>query len=193
MYRPPYTREDDPAVAQSVMLAHPFATLATVDSDGALQAGHLPLLWEDGALVGHLARNNPQARAAAQALAVFHGPDAYVSPTWYGRPSDHVPTWNYVAVQVRGSLEVLTPDQTLAALERLVAHFEPEWRVSPALATALVGAIVGLRLRPTTVACKLKLSQNRDADDSRRVAQHLSLLHPELSAWMPQPTPPPLP
>src|SRR5689334_21322792 len=90
---------------------HSFATLVTISSSGPV-ASHLPLLLDaeagpHGSLLGHMARANPQWRTAeGEALAIFLGPHAYVSPAWYGEPGT-VPTWNYVAVHAYGTFRLV--------------------------------------------------------------------------------------
>src|SRR5690606_3576711 len=102
MYVPPSFRPHDHEVLQAFMRRHSFATLVS-QLDGVPFATHLPLLHRaqvgsDGQLLGHVARANPQWQelAGQQVLAIFNGPHAYVSPTWYG-VKDAVPTWNYQA------------------------------------------------------------------------------------------------
>src|SRR5688572_30600692 len=103
MYVPPPFRADDPALVHELIDANPFATLVT----SPLFASHLPFLRDGDTLLTHVARANPHARGAAEGLVVFTGPHAYVSPRWYGRPEEHVPTWNYAAVHVTGPVEPL--------------------------------------------------------------------------------------
>jgi transcriptional regulator len=107
VYLPAHFAEDRVEVLHALMREHPFATLASRAGDG-LMADHLPLqLSPDGTrLLGHVARANPLWKTAAgqEVLAIFHGPQAYVSPSWY--PSKHengkaVPTWNYVVVHAQ--------------------------------------------------------------------------------------------
>jgi transcriptional regulator len=189
MYRPPYSRTDEDAVLYDVMRAHPFASLVTV-ADGLPFVSHLPFLVEPGALVAHVARANPQWRHfdGRPVKVVFTGPHAYVSPRWYGRPAEHVPTWNYVAVHATGVPELLDEAGTVAALDRLVeqeeARFADPWRADPTVRGALVSAIVAFRIRVTNLEGKLKLSQNRDLADARRVREALGAEAPDVAAWM---------
>ena len=159
------------------------ATLVTHDADG-FRTSILPMLYDPadgqkGTLRGHLARGNPHWRAlerVASALAIFHGPDAYVTPTWYAekrRTGKVVPTWNYVTVQAEGRVEVRhEPDWLLPHVRRLVERHESArpvpWAVEDAPAEYVEGqarAIVGIELRIDRIEGKRKLSQNRDADD----------------------------
>src|SRR5437870_2549381 len=107
MYTPPAFREDDAAVIHAMMRQTRLATLVTATADGII-ASPLPLMLDadegpHGVLHGHLAKANPQWRTppTGEAMAIFMGPDAYVTPSWYASKREHgkvVPTWNYTAV-----------------------------------------------------------------------------------------------
>ena len=144
---------------------------------------HLPLEYRagrgpQGTLLGHVARANPHWRnfGAGASIAIFHGPHAYVSPSWYAAPAAAVPTWNYAVAHVHGRVEIMDDSsETLALLEALIARYEADraqpWRLQlegRALA-AMLDAIVGFRLTIERVDIKLKLSQNRSSDDRERV------------------------
>src|SRR5260370_42692759 len=112
MYLPPHFKEERVDRLHEAMRAAPFATLVTLGGDGLI-ASHIPLLVDPepapyGALIGHVARANPQWRdpsGSVEALAVFTGPDAYVTPSWYATKQATgkvVPTWNYVAIHAYG-------------------------------------------------------------------------------------------
>lgn len=185
MYRPAYTRSDDPSVAMEIIDGHPFATLVTVGPDGDPFATHLPILRDDTSLLGHVARDNPHGSlVGGRALLIFQGPHAYVSPTVYGEPHRNVPTWNYVTVHVYGAVSALSDAESMAALDLLVQRFEAEWTVDPAVRSRLLPGIVGLRFSMDRVETKLKLSQNRGRDDALRVAEHLRRTEPALATWM---------
>jgi transcriptional regulator len=185
MYRPATADRNDPAVANEIIDAHPFALLITADASGALTTSHLPILRDEDCLVGHVALQNPHARLeAATALAIFQGPHGYVSPTWYGRPEQHVPTWNYVAVHVSGRLEALKAEETALAVDRMVERFEAVWTVAPDVSGKLSGGIRGFRLRMDHVETRLKLSQNRDEADAVRVSERFRRTEPALATWM---------
>ena len=167
---------------------HPFATLITPHA-GEPNITHLPLLHvadcePHGTLFGHFARANPHATHAAEAesIAVFHGPHAYVSPSWYGDPVNAVPTWNYTVVHAHGTIQLAAePAETRAILDALINRFEAlrakPWKVAmdAAKLDALVRAIVGFRLRIKRVDAKFKLSQNRTPEDQHRVADALAV------------------
>ena len=161
---------------------HPFATLITPGSPEP-SLSHLPLQHHaapgsHGVLLGHMARANPHWRHFGEqpSVAVFHGPHAYVSPSWYAEPASAVPTWNYAVAHVHGRVELMEdPAQTRSLLDELVARYEAgrarPWRLQltgEALA-AMVGAIVGFRMPIERIEAKFKLSQNRSAEDRVRV------------------------
>lgn len=181
---------------QALISDHPFATLVTVD-DGQPAVNHLPLLLRPGGahgtLVGHVARANPVWRAfsgphadARSATAVFHGPDAYVSPSWYPAKTRHhkvVPTWNYAVVHAEGRMRAIEDADWLLGLVRELTdrHEAPNalpWRVAdapPDFIATLLGQIVGIELTVTRLTGKWKLSQNRSAEDVAGVVHGLRL------------------
>jgi transcriptional regulator len=179
MYRPEAFREDDRRVLLEHAASYPFATVCT-HADGRLEVSHLPLLVdaERGVLRGHLARGNPMFQhvaAGADAVAVFHGPHGYVSPSVYTRhPS--VPTWNYVVVHARGPLRLLDEAGLRAALDAMVARFDTTgWRFDApeAYAQRMLGAIAGFELTVVSLEGKWKLGQNRPVEDQERVVEWL--------------------
>src|SRR5262252_2597907 len=113
MYMPAYFQETEVPVLHEAIRTIAFGTLVSLGADGLI-ASHVPMLLDPapapyGTLVGHLARPNPQARGAlGEALAIFQGPEAYVSPSWYATKRANgkvVPTWNYVAIHAYGTAE----------------------------------------------------------------------------------------
>ena len=187
MYLQRHFAEDDPAVLHAFMGRHGFALLVTT-VDGEPFANHLPLLHqaeggEFGVLLGHMARPNPQWRgfaAGTPALAVFHGPHAYVSPSWYAS-EPAVPTWNYAVVHAYGTPRVVDDhDATLAILERLVAVHEkglPEpWsldRVGAEFRDTQIRGIVAFEMPIDRLEGKFKLSQNKSPADRQGVTKAL--------------------
>lgn len=186
LYLPDAFEEDDAARQVDFVQRYPFANLVSV-SDGAPFVTHLPLLCvtEDGRpakLCGHMARANPQWRHFANqstALAIFSGPQGYVSPAWYGTPG--VPTWNYAVVHIAGIVRLINdPSQTVALLEQMTSAFESPmsqpWQAdySTPRTTKLLESIVGFELDITAVTGKFKLSQNRPAADRANVIAQLS-------------------
>jgi transcriptional regulator len=181
MYVPAHFAMHDDEV-RALLTASGAADLVTSTSQGLL-ATMLPFVFdpdagEHGALLGHVARNNPQWRetAAGESLVIVRGPDAYVSPSWYASKAEHgrvVPTWNYVTAHVYGRLVVHDDVQWLEALvrrltERHEAGMARPWSVDdapPAYVAGQLRAIVGVELRITRIEAKAKLSQNRPAAD----------------------------
>jgi transcriptional regulator len=191
MYVPPAFREDDLAALHVTMREARLANLVTATDEG-LVATPLPLFLAPeegpyGTLYGHLARANPQWRLppTGDAMALFMGPDAYVTPSWYAAKLEHgkvVPTWNYVAVHAYGPAEFFEdPDRLLEVVTRLTnlheqSRAEP-WAVTDAPASfirAQLKGIVGLRLPITRIEGKRKMSQNRSAGDRAGVAAGLA-------------------
>jgi transcriptional regulator len=179
MYRPDAFRLDDRQTLLAHAARHPFATVIT-QRDGDLTVSHLPLLidGERDVLRGHLARENPQFAdfaAGSEALAIFHGPHAYVSPSVYEeQPS--VPTWNYVVVHVRGRGRLVDEPGLRAILDELVGRFDPTgWRLEAPedFVRSALEAIAGFELSIDRLEGKWKLSQNRSLGDQKRVAAWL--------------------
>lgn len=194
MYQPAHGRfaVADPAALLAELAPLVPATLVTLGADG-VRASSLPMLFdaadgERGILRGHLARPNPQWRdfdPAVEAMAIFDGPDAYVTPSWYEEKrltGKVVPTWNYVTVQAHGRLSVRhEPNWLIEHVRRLVDRHETgrerPWSVDDAPAGYVevqARAIVGLELRITRLTAKRKLSQNRSAADFAGVVAGLS-------------------
>lgn len=185
MYVPTHFSEDDPARLRALIDENAFATLVTAE-DGRPFATHLPLLLDPGrgphgVLLGHMARANPQWRSfggGAEALAIFAGPHAYVSPRWYAtQPS--VPTWNYAAVHAYGVPRILDDAaEAREALARLTARLEGDggWSMDGLPESYLAGmmrGIVAFEIPVARLEGKFKLSQNRSATDRRRVVAAL--------------------
>jgi transcriptional regulator len=190
MYTPPAFAEDDPATIRQIVRDARLATLVTATAEG-LVATPLPLMLADegerGVLYGHVARANPQWKLppVGEALAMFGGPDAYITPSWYASKREHgkvVPTWNYVAVHAYGPVEFFEdPDRLYDVVTRLTNLHEGErperWAVTDAPAEFIrsqLRGIVGLRLPIARIEGKRKLSQNRPAGDRQGVAAGLA-------------------
>lgn len=188
MYVPASFAESDLAALDALIERDSFITLVAVH-DGAPQVTHLPVLYRrDGEhieLRGHFARANPQSSIAGSALAIVHGPHAYVSPDWY-RDKDaraRVPTWNYAAAHLHGRIDLLEDEDDLAQIvDSLSRLHEPrvggDWRYEHAredLRLQLRG-IVGFRLEVEHLQLKFKLSQNHPLENRRAVADRLDAL-----------------
>jgi len=186
VYVPEHFAARDRAAVARLLHDHPFATLVT-PAHPEPAVTHLPLLHvpdrePHGTLLGHFARANPhvEAAAGAESIAVFHGPHAYVSPSWYAAPAGAVPTWNYVVAHVHGTIEIdRDPAATRAILDVMITRFESgrpaPWSLGfdPERLDALVRAIVGFRLAIKRIDAKFKLSQNRTPTDRGRVMRAL--------------------
>jgi transcriptional regulator len=190
MYLHPHFEQQDPAALQALMREHPLAALVTSGPDG-LTADHVPLEFdatagEHGTLVGHVARANPlwQSAAGKPVLAIFRGPQAYVSPSWYpSKAGTHkvVPTWNYAVVHAHGVLEAVDDAPWLRELvgrltDRHEAPRPAPWSVGDAPADyvqTMLRAIVGIRIPIERLVGKWKVSQNRSQADREGVAQGL--------------------
>jgi len=184
MYVPGSFAETDTARLHEFMRRYSFALLTTRGADG-MTASHLPLLIDagigaHGRLSGHMARANPQWREVeGEALVVFSGPHAYVSPTWYWEEGT-VPTWNYVAVHAYGRLSLVDDDaELLEILQRTVATYEAAmpspWSfdvADPSIRNQL-RAIVGFHMDIERLEGKWKLNQNHPERRRRRVAEAL--------------------
>jgi transcriptional regulator len=191
MYVPPAFREDDLAVLHALMRDTRLANLVTATGEG-LVATPLPLFLvpeegSNGTLYGHVARANPQWRLQplSDAMALFTGKDAYVSPSWYASKAEHgkvVPTWNYIAVHAYGPIEFFEDaNRLLDVVTRLTNLHEggraPAWTVDDApeaFIRAQLRGIVGLRIPITRLEGKRKMSQNRSAADRAGVAAGLA-------------------
>ncbi len=190
MYTPPAFREDDPAILAQIMRTSRLSTLVTATPEGIL-ATPLPFILDEsegefGVLYGHLAKANPQWKlpATGQALVIFTGADAYITPSWYASKREHgkvVPTWNYEAVHAYGPPEFFEdPARLHDAVTRLTnlheGPREDRWAVTDApdqfIQSQLKG-IVGVRLPIERIEGKRKMSQNRPEADREGVVQGL--------------------
>jgi transcriptional regulator len=193
MYIPKSFAEHDLPTLFAFLDAHPLATLVTNTAEDGLFATHLPLVLDRadgpaGKLLGHVARANPHSRFLAggpiDALAIFTGPDAYITPEWYATKQETsrvVPTWNYIAVHAYGSLRLRDDADSLRAhLEALTRRHEGgrpnPWHVSDApdeFVAQQMKAIVGIEFGITRLEGKWKMSQNRSDADIDGVVQGL--------------------
>jgi transcriptional regulator len=187
MYNPKHFATEDLAQMHALMGRYNFATLVT-QHDGAPFASHLPFLVDPargpyGTLLAHVARGNPQWRDLADgqtALAIFQGPHAYITPSWYSVELS-VPTWNYATVHAYGAARIVDDREELyAMLKRLVATheagFEQPWPMDlpDDYMDKMMRGVVGFEIEIARLEGKLKLSQNRSAEDRARVEAELS-------------------
>ena len=182
VYLPPPFTEARPAVLVAHIERHDFGLLVS-HSAGGLIASHIPFLVEHNGeelhLLGHLARPNPQVedlRHSQEVLAIFSGPHAYISPSWYAA-GPAVPTWNYVDVHAYGTVSLIEEADWLRRLllrlsDRHEATNPAPWRMQdlpePYLQGMLKG-IIGFEIAVTRLEGKYKLSQNRPAIDRPRI------------------------
>ncbi len=188
MYLPRAFAETDLAALDRLAAADSFISLITVH-DGLPTVSHLPVIYrrhgDSIVLVGHWARPNPQARHAGHALAIFHGPHAYVSPSWYPDKDEaaRVPTWNYAIAHLHGTLEPFEDEDSLAdVVDTLSRHYETsvgsDWRFDPERddQRRQLRGIVGFRLRVERIEMKFKLSQNHPLANRQSVTAHLDAI-----------------
>lgn len=191
MYVPEHFRETRIEVLRAFVERHSFGTLVAVTPEG-ITANHIPMQLLSGSdgpglLRGHIARANPLWRLlqpGASVLAIFIGPDHYVSPSWYPSKHEHgeaVPTWNYATVHVKGHIRFIDDPGWLRTLvESLTDEHERQsvnrWRITDAPADYIAGmlrAIVGFEIQVSAIEGKFKGSQNRSAADRAGVAEAL--------------------
>lgn len=179
MYVPPYNAMDDDAQMRAFVTQIGAAQFVTVGADGFPVATLLPIIWTGDRVIAHLAKANPQWRTIepdAPALFVCQGHQAYVSPSWYAAKAEHgrvVPTWNYSAVELKGTVNAFDDaDRLHEAVSLLTQHHENSrdepWAVTDAPAEYISGqlrGIVGIEMRIEAATGKAKLSQNRSPAD----------------------------
>jgi transcriptional regulator len=203
VYIPPLHKEDRIDVLHEAIRGTGLATLVTTTPDGLI-ASHIPLLLDPepapyGTLIGHLARPNPQARGAiGEALVIFQGPEAYITPSWYATKRDTakvVPTWNYVAVHAYGIIEFFDDKERLRDIVTRLTRRQEEARAEPWAVTdapadfidTMLKGIVGLALPITRLEGKWKMSQNRPAEDRAGVVAGLTAEErPDVAALIPR-------
>lgn len=180
---------------------NPWATIVSDGPEGLVSSHYAVMLddeRDDLTIVGHVGRPDDRIHGMGERelLVVLQGPHGYISPGWYG-DVQAVPTWNYTAVHLAGVAEILSDEENLRVLDRLVDRFEgrmPEPRRmwerpnDPAFIERLASGTVGFRLTPTRVVAKRKLSQNKPAETIEAVIAHLEgdgpYTQPELAAEM---------
>lgn len=191
MYIPKHFEQPRVEVMHELMRARPLATLITLTS-GGLDANHIPLHLSDapapfGTLRGHVARANPVWRDLAkevEVLAIFHGPNTYITPSWYATKKETgkvAPTWNFAVVHAHGALRVSDDaDWVRAHLDALTdyheASFPKPWAVSDApheFTEKLIESIVGIEIVITRLSGKWKVSQNQPAQNRAGVIEGL--------------------
>lgn len=205
MYRPAAFAETDLGALDALIARDNFITLISVH-DGAPLASHLPVLYrregQQVELRGHFARPNPHARATGPALAIVHGPHAYISPSWYPDKEEQarVPTWNYAVAHVEGVLSTFDDEEGLAAIvdELSRGHEQAvgsDWRYEHSREDhrRQLRGIVGFRLLAERISLTFKLNQNHPAGNRLAVAGFLEALDtghgPDVARLMRERTP----
>ena len=193
MYTPTHFQETRPEVLRGFMRRHPLAAVVTSTPEG-LTANHVPLVFDPatgahGVMRGHVARANPVWRSVTSGspvLAIFQGPDHYVTPSWYPGKADHgkvVPTWNYAVVHAHGTIAWREDAAWLRAFldvltEGHEAHRAQPWHVADApgkYIERMLASIVGFEIAVTSLSGKWKLGQNRSPADRAGVASGLAI------------------
>ena len=189
MYLPKHFEVTDPDLLAQLIGEYPLATLIG-RLGGQTEVNHLPLMLNSDRtrLYGHVAKNNPLLKIADQAssevTAVFHGPNAYVTPSWYpSKPETGkvVPTWNYAVVHVQGNLGLMGDLHWMRNhVSQMTDTHEPtyqsQWKLNDApeeYVQMMLNAIVGIEIRISSLVGKFKLSQNRSAQDYAGVLEEL--------------------
>lgn len=191
MHPSPRFRETDPAILLARIAAHPLG-LVSVNGASAPLAVHTPVIsgqtGTDLVLRFHLSAANPVTQALLEgrpALIVFTGPQAYISPDWYGPVPDQVPTWNYVSVEAEGEVVETGREGAAAFLDDVSALFEagllakPPWtraKMKPAAFEAMLNGIRAFEMRPRRFEGISKLGQNKTPEMRAGVIEALSAL-----------------
>jgi transcriptional regulator len=187
----------DPQFVRDLIVANPWATIVSVNH-GRPVASHYPILLDDStdelAIVTHVGRPDEQIHGfgAAELLVIVQGRHGYISPSWYAPGATRAPTWNFSVAHCYGVPEILSPEENLRVLTRLVDHFERHVEHPVALdgetGARLSPGTVGIRVPITRFECKRKLSQDKDEVSRRQVIAALRAAgpysHPELADEM---------
>ena len=178
MYIPHYYKNENVEEIKEFLAQHSFGILIN-QLDGKPWATHTPLELDKDSegndiLVGHIAKANPQWRAfdpESKVLCIFSGPHAYISSSWY--QEEEVPTWNYIAVHIYGTLKVLSEEETMSFLHKLVDKYEKDsdnpislHDMSPQTLRQVKG-VVGFTIKIEEIQAAYKLSQTRSQDHGR--------------------------
>ena len=187
MYAIPHFKIKDPLRILAFMKEHSFVTLCGADAKGRPVATHVPVFVDqvDGELIlsGHIMRSSDHHLAFEenpQVMAVFHGPHAYISASWYVKP-DQASTWNYMTVHASGKIRFTDQQALLDILKRTTDHFEQDPdspagfdKMSADYVDRLSKAIVAFEIRVDNIDHVFKLSQNRDDVSYQQIIDHLS-------------------
>ncbi|NVN18633.1 FMN-binding negative transcriptional regulator [Muricauda sp. HICW] len=183
MYTPPHYSNNDIEEIKTFLKQNSFGILINI-VDNKPWGTHIPLELEtDGkgndVLVGHIAKANPQwkhFKDESEVLCIFNGPHAYVSSSWY--KEEEVPTWNYIAVHVYGTLNILSEEETMASMHRLVDKYEKDSKKPISLKNMSsktlrqIKGVVGFQIKVSDIQATYKLSQTR-SDDHQKIISEL--------------------
>lgn len=189
MYLPKHFAVEDPAILAQLIKEYPLATIVA-NLGGHFEINHLPLMLSNdkSKLYGHIARMNPLVKVAQSdstlVTAVFHGPNAYVTPAWYPSKQESgkvVPTWNYATVHAQGTIRLIDDPQWLRHhVSQMTDNNEPtyqsNWKLNDApeeYVQSMLKAIIGIEIEVTSLLGKFKLSQNRPTQDYEAVVSEL--------------------
>jgi transcriptional regulator len=182
MYIPRQFQNTNDAEIRAFIDANGFGVLIN-QTMGKLWGSHIPLMLStDGKkLTGHISKANPQWKyfeTEKEVLAIFNGPHAYISSSWYDH--ENVPTWNYIAVHVYGRLRIIEGEELLTALKQMVDQYEKNStnpvsveKMSPQFLRSHVDALVGFEIEISNVEAAYKLSQNRDKRNHDEIIRQL--------------------
>ncbi|WP_114638364.1 FMN-binding negative transcriptional regulator [Polynucleobacter necessarius] len=189
MYLPKHFSVDDPTLLAQLIAEYPLATIVG-NLDGQLEINHLPLMLssDNSKLYGHIARVNPLIKIAGSGAtavtAIFNGPNAYITPTWYPSKKETgkvVPTWNYAVVHAQGQIKLIDDAQWLRShVAQMTNIHEPtyrsDWKLDDApeeYVQMMLKAIIGIEIDIQSLIGKFKLSQNHPPEDYDAVVEKL--------------------
>ena len=189
MYLPKHFLVEDPVLLGQLISEYPLATIVA-NLDGHFEINHLPLMLsaDKTKLYGHIAKMNPLTKVASSSntsvTAIFHGPNAYVTPSWYPSKQETgkvVPTWNYATVHAEGLIKLIDDPQWLRShVSQMTDIHEPTyqstWKLDDApeeYVQTMLKAIIGIEIEVKSLIGKFKLSQNRPAEDYDAVVVQL--------------------
>ena len=182
MYIPQYYKQTDLSEIKNFLIQHSFGILVN-QVEGKPWATHIPLELDKDKngkdiLIGHISRANPQAKnleLTDNVLCIFNGPHAYISSSWY--KEEEVPTWNYIAVHIYGKLQILTEEEVMASLYKLVDKYEKNSKKPISLndmsekTLRQVKGVVGFQISIDEIQATYKLSQTRPEDQSKIISE----------------------
>lgn len=189
MYLPKHFSVDDPKLLAQLIAEYPLATIVG-NLNGQLETNHVPLMLssDKSKLYGHIAKVNPLSKIASSentlVTAVFHGPNAYVTPAWYPSKKEAgkvVPTWNYAVVHAQGKIKLIEDPQWIRShVSEMTNIHEPtyqsEWKLDDApeeYVQMMLKAIIGIEISIDSLVGKFKLSQNRPPEDYEAVVEQM--------------------